>query len=122
MEERNLNNIIDVLWSEMKKDKPQNLYKYSSLNEEKVDTWLRGKVYMPTPKQLNDVPECKRMYYDEIFRKCLGDYADMFPMISDIGFIIYSLTNQPCNPLLWSYYTNNLGLCFEYEIMDKCDV
>jgi hypothetical protein len=62
------------------------------------------------------------MYYDnEILSECLGEYSDMFSMIYDVGFMIYSLTSHPCNRLLWSYYTNNSGICFEYEVASECD-
>lgn len=122
MSEQDFEDIINNLWNKMRQNKPQKLYKYSSIDSKRVNTWLRGKIYMSTSNQLNDVHECKRMYYDEeVVKKCLGEYADILYTVNEIGHMIYSLSSNSCNRLLWAYYTNNSGICFEYELAEKCN-
>lgn len=120
---------------------PPTLFKYYPLSEYSVDALLHNYVYASHPNQLNDYFDCcpQMIVYDdpEIIRNQLTDigydcsqYTDdelikndeiqrevrkglWHKMYSKIGIV--SFTKDPRNLLMWSHYSQNQGICVEFD-------
>lgn len=122
---------------------PPTLFKYYPLSEYSVDALLHNYVYASHPNQLNDYFDCcpQMIVYDnpEIIRNQLTDigydcsqYTDdeliknddiqrevrkglWHTMYSKIGIV--SFTKDPWNLLMWSHYSQNQGICVEFDYL-----
>lgn len=120
---------------------PSSLFKYYALSPNNVDALLHNYLYASHPNQLNDWFDCcpQMIVYDNpiILRNALKDAGyDSVPlsdeelirdeialrevrkglwhtMYSKIG--ILSFSEDPWNVLMWSHYSQNKGLCIEFD-------
>lgn len=120
---------------------PPTLFKYYPLSEYSVDALIHSYLYASHPNQLNDWFDCcpEMIVYDnpEIIRRQLteieyncsqltddelikSDYILQgvrrglwYTMYSKIGIV--SFTKDPWNLLMWSHYSQNQGICVEYD-------
>ncbi len=123
--------------------KPNILYKLYSLNQNSFDALMNGYIYATHPCQFNDVFDChdELIIFDDVdyIKEFLTSYSDFSVeeikrMISGnleetktfvrrnfkegvyrtIG--VYSMTGNPNDILMWSYYTNHQGFCVEFDV------
>ena len=105
--------LIDNLEAEKMKI-PKCLYKYSTLDMIKLDTWLDEKIWFSRADCLNDPFDCTLLYCND--EELKFDWSK--DIVSNIQktCLVYCMSKSPYNNLLWSYYTDNEGICFEYEV------
>jgi len=119
---------------------PPSLFKLYSLSQYSVDALLNGYLYAPNPSQLNDIYDCdvRLIKYDnpefirELFapdfpKKELDSLIDSddphlqlntqvnFREILFRHYGIVSLTSNPNNIQMWSYYTNHKGFALQFD-------
>lgn len=122
-------------------DLPNILFKLYALNDYAVDSLLNNYVYATHPSQFNDIFDCHEelIKYDDpefiknfitnsyeedsIRKEMLADIEKAGVFIQrNLKEIIYrklgilSLTGDPQNILMWSYYTNHYGFAIEYDL------
>lgn len=124
-----------------KKPEPEAFYKYYSLDKNSIDAITNNYVYASHPKQLNDIFDCyyRLLRFDDLdsiicllrgvmqpediekewhnnksilIQKVQFNYLDR--AFIDLG--IFSLTSDPTNILMWSYYSNNRGFVVQYDV------
>ncbi len=124
-----------------KKPEPDAFYKYFSLKKNSIDAITNNYIYTSHPIQLNDIFDCyyKLVQFDnldsiiyllrgvmepkdikkewhndrrELIRKVQYNYFHM--AFTDLG--IFSLTSDPVNILMWSYYSSNRGFVVQYDV------
>lgn len=123
--------------------KPTELYKFYSLTQYAIDGLLNGYIYATHPCQFNDLYDCyeelvtfddnewnKSFLHDFLGKELaeniiasndtasLATYAQRnFREIVYRKWGVYSMTSNPNNILMWSYYTNNQGfsICFDFS-------
>lgn len=126
-------------------DKPTFLYKLYSLSDYSLDGLLNQYIYATHPQQFNDIFDCHEELIEfddkDAVRHFIKTYAsDFFPgdklednIQNDFSklsifvkrnfremvyqqFGIFSMTSNPYNLLMWSYYNNHQGFFVEYDI------
>ena len=122
-------------------EKPRVLSKLYALDSYSVDALINQYVYATHPWQLNDIFDCNEDLLDfddvQIVREFLKDaipkdeldrlIKDEFNSIKALAgrnfreiiyrkWGIFSMTGNPNNVLLWSYYGGNKGFCIEFDI------
>jgi hypothetical protein len=102
---------------------PNKLYKFSTIGEKdrdkRINTWKSKKIYVPKVACLNDIQECSTLYIKVKDKKANDLWNKFFPNT----VCIFSMTaNDYQNQLMWAYYTNHEGICFEYEVVDKTKI
>lgn len=122
-------------------DKPQILYKLYGLNEYSIDSLINKYVYATHPSQLNDIFDCneelldfddvesvriflKDSMSDEELNLLIKQNFDDLKIFTQRHFRekiyrkwgVFSMTGNPNNILMWSYYGNNKGYCIEFDI------
>jgi len=120
--------------------KPDSLHKLYSLNKRSVDSLLKQNVYAAHPSQFNDIFDCHENLInfddDNIIRNFLKGVvpreeiekqlskdrlsAEKFVKVHFKGILyrkwgILSLTSDPNNIVMWSYYNNHQGFCVEFD-------
>jgi len=125
---------------DVEKPIPEILFKLYGLSEFAVDALLNGYIYGSHPSQLNDYFDCnaQMLEFDESSIRFLlsqgaatRDVEDLIQNESNraqkitrntFNEILYkklgiiSLTNDPGNILMWSYYTNHKGFQVEFDL------
>ena len=122
-------------------DKPQILYKLYGLNQYSFDSLINQYVYATHPSQLNDIFDCNEEFLDfddvesirvflkdsmpedELNRLIKNDF-DNLKVFVQRNFCekiyrkwgVFSMTGNPNNILMWSYYCNHNGFCIEFDI------
>lgn len=122
-------------------ESPEELYKLYGLSKYSVDALMRSYIYVPHPDQLNDIFDCNVeliQFDDEDFlneflkgaipyqklEKLLKDDLENLSVFAQRHFreVVYrkwavcSMTSEPNNVLMWSYYGENRGFCIEFDI------
>lgn len=121
-------------------EKPKTFYKYYGLTNNSIDAITNTYIYATHPYQLNDIIDCSELFFEfddiQYIRATLNAHpyfagqtdeelltpknkkyaqhaftADLYKYLG-----ILSLTNDPHNDLMWAYYTNNCGICVEYDV------
>jgi len=119
---------------------PETLFKLYGLNNFSIDALLNGYIYGSHPSQLNDYFDCnaQMLEFDEssirfllshgaghldIDRLIVGEpnraqkiTRDTFNEIIYQKLGIISLTEDPYNLLMWSYYTNHKGFQVQFDL------
>jgi hypothetical protein len=136
------NNCFEIIPDEKsKKPEPTALFKYYNLNNNSVDAIINNYIYASHPKQLNDPIDsyCRLIQINDInsiiyilkgikkpeyikkewhkdrkafIQKVQFNYS--YRAFMDLG--IFSLTSDPTNILMWSYYGKNSGFVVQYDI------
>lgn len=122
-------------------DKSEFLYKLYGLNQYSFDSLINQYIYATHPAQLNDIFDCNEelLDFDDIvaIKVFLGDSmpeSEIDKLIKDDfeslkTFVqrnfreniyrkwgVFSMTRNPNNVLMWSYYCNHNGFCIEFDI------
>lgn len=122
-------------------DKPQVLYKLYGLSEHSIDSLIHQYIYATHPSQLNDIFDCNEelLNFDDVesiknFLKDSIPDEKLYSLIKhDFDNLktftqrhfrekiyrkwgVFSMTGNPNNVLMWSYYGNNKGYCIEFDI------
>lgn len=122
-------------------DKPEILYKQYGLNQYSIDSLINQYIYATHPSQLNDIFDCNEELLDfddiETIKFLLGDSLSEIEIDKLIKedfeslkiFVqrnfrekiyrkwgVFSMTGNPNNVLMWSYYSNHTGFCIEFDI------
>lgn len=122
-------------------DKPEILFKLYGLNQYSFDSLINQYVYATHPSQLNDIFDCNEELLDfddiEVIKVFLGDSmpeSEINKLIKEDfeslkTFVqrnfrekiyrkwgVFSMTGNPNNILMWSYYGNHNGFCIEFDI------
>jgi len=125
---------------EEKYDIPECLYKLFSLSERSVNSLINHTLYAAHPFQFNDIFDCNENLVDFDDDNVIKSFLSAILPISEIeeqiekdrqgterfvkdhfsGVLyrkwgIISLTSDPNNILMWSYYNNHQGFCVEYD-------
>jgi hypothetical protein len=120
--------------------KPEFLYKFYSLSERSIDSLINKKIYAAHPSQFNDLFDCnedlisfdddnviKNFLYgiiplSEIEKQISSDRSEIerFVKVHFNGVLyrkwgIFSLTSEPNNIVMWSYYNDHKGFCVEFD-------
>lgn len=131
---------FDIIPNE-KMDKPVILYKLYGLNQYSFDSLINQYIYATHPSQLNDIFDCNEELLDfdsiDVIKQFLSDFmskSEITKLINEdfenakikvqrnfreliyrkLG--IFSMTLNPHNVLMWSYYSNHNGFCIEFDI------
>ncbi len=121
--------------------KPKILYKLYGISEYSIDSLINQYVYATHPYQFNDIFDCNEelLNFDDeeliygylskvIPKKELerlltthkSDLPKFFQRIFHATIYrkwgVYSMTGNPNNVLMWSYYGDNKGFCIEFDI------
>ena len=119
--------VFQIIYQGVHLSVPDVLYKYYSLtgdehlNEEKLQTLLRCKIYMSALSDFNDPFDGKAFYYDEKRTRVHKDLAqfkhETFSMFSS-KVRTASLTANGVNSMpMWAHYANNhTGFCVAYDM------
>lgn len=119
---------------------PETLSKFYALNDFSLDALLNGYIYASHPSEFNDFYDCHEeliIYDDDRFishffspvqskieleqllqekkPELLRDTQKLFRDIMYRKFGIFSLTSDPNNILMWSYYTKHEGFLIEFD-------
>jgi hypothetical protein len=122
-------------------EKPKILSKLYSLSQFSIDALINQYVYATHPSQLNDIFDCNEQLLDfddiETIRIFLKDWIPEeklnglikeefvnlktcvqrhFREISYKKWGVFSMTGNPNNILMWSYYCNHNGFCIDFDI------
>lgn len=122
---------------------PHILHKLYALNDYSIDSLVNHYVYATHPFQFNDIFDCNEELLDfdsdEVIRAFIkdtipGEELNRLLTQKPSGFkqfvqrnfreIIYrkigvfSMTSDPNNILMWSYYGNHAGFCIEFDIRE----
>ncbi|MCE5345383.1 MAG: DUF2971 domain-containing protein [Bacteroidales bacterium] len=122
-------------------DKPTVLWKLYALNKNSVDAVVSQYVYATHPWQVNDLFDCnedlldfddeemihhflKDVIPEEELNKKKKDNPNGLKILVQRNFReilykkwgIFSMTDNPNNVLLWSYYGNHKGFCIEFDL------
>lgn len=122
-------------------EKPKVLSKLYSLNHNSVDALINQYVYATHPWQLNDLFDCNEELLnfddetvvrnilkniipkDKLNKRIRENFNNLkvlvqrnFREITYRKWGIFSMTGNPNNVLMWSYYGNNKGFCIEFDI------
>jgi hypothetical protein len=120
---------------------PDLFYKLYALSNNSVSALTEGYIYVPHPDQLNDVFDCnvELIQFDdiEVIRHFLNGVIEAqeieklleknlkniqifvqrhFREILYRKWGVLSLTSDPNNVLMWSYYNDHKGFCIEFDI------
>ena len=131
---------FDIIPNE-KIDKPEFLYKLYGLNQNSFDSLINQYIYATHPSQLNDVFDCNEELLDlddiEAIKTALSDIMSdeeiedlikhdfegtktfvqrFFRELTYRKWGVFSMTTNPNNVLMWSYYCNHNGFCIEFDI------
>lgn len=131
---------FDVIPSE-ETDKPQILFKLYGLNQYSFDALINQYIYATHPSQLNDIFDCneelldfddievirvflKDSMSDEEINRLIKDDLNNLKIFVQRNFRekiyrkwgVFSMTGNPNNILMWSYYCNHNGFCIEFDI------
>ena len=119
---------------------PNSLFKLFALNKYSFDALLNNYIYASHPNQFNDLFDCYHNLIKvnndnlvakiiepiqpiektlELLKKDRKNVSESFHLnFKEMIFRkygIYSMTSNPNNILLWSYYTNNAGFAVEFD-------
>lgn len=121
-------------------DHPQILYKLYALNQFSFDSLINQYVYATHPSQFNDIFDCNEELLDfdnDSIRIFLKDFFTkeklerlikedivnlrlftqrLFREILYKKWGVFSMTGNPNNILMWSYYSHHSGFCIEFDI------
>lgn len=122
-------------------ERPKILYKLYPLNQFSFDALINGYVYATHPSQFNDIFDChdELVRYDDdtVVEKILKKYNDTNKVrhllqnekqstiqylqrnLKEIIFRkwgVFSMTVNPNNIMMWSYYTDHQGFMIEFDI------
>lgn len=122
--------INDMIYNVTRIHIPDKIYKYYSLtddenlNEVKLDTLLKQKVFLSKPASFNDPFDTKGFFYKpdklmrfDILKEYNGKVIDDFSSF----FRVACFTRNGVNSMpMWAHYSNNhRGFCVEYDTKDK---
>ncbi len=121
--------------------KPQFLHKLYGLNQYSLDSLINQYIYATHPSQLNDIFDCNEELLDfddiEVIKIFLKDSLteseidrlqeenpNELKILVQRNFRekmyrkwgVFSMTGNPNNILMWSYYCNHNGFCIEFDI------
>lgn len=123
--------------------KPTVLHKLYALNQNSFDSLINGYIYATHPDQFNDLFDCydELIIFDDIdfIKNFLNKFSDLskeeidFRIANNLPEIktfvqrnfkagiyraigVFSMTGNPNNILMWSYYTNHQGFCVEFDL------
>lgn len=119
---------------------PETLSKFYAMNDFSIDALLNGYVYASHPSEFNDLYDCHEqlieydddgMIYNFLHRTVppdeLGqlflekkpelrrDVQKLFRDIMYRKFGVFSMTSDPNNIMMWSYYTKHEGFLLEFD-------
>jgi len=119
---------------------PETLSKFYALNEFSINALLNGYVYATHPSEFNDLYDCheqliiydddhfisqffqpvqSKVELEQLFREkkpeLLRDMQKLFRDIMYRKIGIFSMTSDPKNILMWSYYTKHEGFLIEFD-------
>lgn len=122
-------------------EKPRVLYKLYGLNQYSFDSLINQYIYATHPSQLNDIFDCneellsfddmeavkaflKNAISQEEIDKIIESEPDNLKKFVQRNFRelayrkwgVFSLTSEPNNILMWSYYSNHSGFCIEFDL------
>lgn len=122
-------------------NKPQILYKLYGLNQYSFDSLINQYVYATHPSQFNDIFDCnedlidfddkgiiktflKDTIPDDKLNRLITYELDKLKIFVKRNFRemvykkwgVFSMTANPNNILMWSYYCNHSGFCIEFDI------
>ena len=134
------NNSFEIIPNEPY-DQPKILFKLYGIGKYSVDALINQYVYAPHPSQFNDIFDCNEellnfddnelilAYLSEVIPKrdlevLLHEHGDNLPIFFQRIFRetiyrklgVFSMTGNPNNILMWSYYGENKGFCIEFEV------
>ncbi|GIZ07313.1 DUF2971 domain-containing protein [Flavobacterium sp. UMI-01] len=91
--------------------KPEFLYKFYSLNDYSLNSFLEGYLYFSNPKNFNDPFDC--LVNREKYIISSGSER-ILRHRENIGVCCFTLENN--NPLMWGHYANSYsGFCLKFE-------
>lgn len=114
---------------------PTTLFKYYSMNDKVLETFLQGKVYGSHPDDFNDIFDCHKQLIifdnEQIVKQFLKSVRgslekngihlsteDSRELMWELYFKqigILSLTEKPDNILMWSHYSKHSGFVVEFD-------
>lgn len=136
------NEIYEIIPDELE-EKPKILYKLFSLNQYSFDSLINNYIYATHPSQFNDIFDCHEELLEFDDKRVIKTFLLYMMNEEEIDILlqkglkniktfvqrnlreiiyrklgIFSMTGNPNNILMWSYYTKHKGFCVEYDITD----
>lgn len=135
---------VGIILMSVEAKRPASLYKYYAFNENSLKVLINSEVWVPTRKLLNDPLDCGIELSTEIDApsfekwrsavielgvkfdgretsptrdkdKALTAIKKVYKSLQDQTGV-FCLTEDPCNPLMWSHYADgHTGFCIEFE-------
>lgn len=117
---------FDKYYKKKEKMISKKIYKYIQFDKTVIDrnskSLLESKLWCSNLDKLNDPYEGKLLYidkkeceHDECIIEQLEKVLDYSKRYNSCSFTLSGYKNQ----LFWSYYTNNEGICIEFEVIKK---
>jgi hypothetical protein len=124
-----------IITPETEKIVPPTLFKYYSMNDLVIKTFLQGKIYASHPDDFNDIFDCYKnlilwddekvvsAFAESVLKEQIKQGVTIIPeiirdiyreiILKKIGFL--SLTPNPDNILMWSHYNKHTGFVVEFD-------
>lgn len=108
---------------------PPFLGKYYAINQRNIDCLKENKFYVAQGTDFNDLFDCTYRLFNhnsikryrvngKVIENINGyekDYIELQYRNLNSKFGIFCTSNEPLNPLMWGYYSNNEGYYIEYD-------